>query len=341
MQRCLDLAGRAEGLTYPNPLVGSVIVHQGRVIGEGYHLKAGGPHAEVLAVKSAGGSNIPLSSVLYVNLEPCSHFGRTPPCTDLIIKSGIKKVVIGTTDTSEKVSGNGIRTLIDAGTEIVKGVLEEESRWINRRFFTFHEKKRPYIILKWAESTDGFIDFKRDDTSRKRPYWITGEAERVLVHKWRSAEQSILVGATTLSADDPQLNIRAWEGVDPLRLILTSSGLVDTESALFNIPGRNIVFTHNEKLQIRGTEIIRIDRERDSSRQVAEFLFSEGIQSVIVEGGAQVLNHFISTGLWDEARIFYGKESFHEGVRAPYIKGLTISKKIYSNSILKIIENKA
>jgi diaminohydroxyphosphoribosylaminopyrimidine deaminase/5-amino-6-(5-phosphoribosylamino)uracil reductase len=149
------------------------------------------------------------------------------------------------------------------------------------------------------------------------------------------------VGATTLSADDPQLNIRAWEGVDPLRLILTSSGLVDTESALFNIPGRNIVFTHNEKLQIRGTEIIRIDRERDSSRQVAEFLFSEGIQSVIVEGGAQVLNHFISTGLWDEARIFYGKESFHEGVRAPYIKGLTISKKIYSNSILKIIENKA
>jgi diaminohydroxyphosphoribosylaminopyrimidine deaminase/5-amino-6-(5-phosphoribosylamino)uracil reductase len=227
MQRCLDLAGRAEGLTYPNPLVGSVIVHQGRVIGEGYHLKAGGPHAEVLAVKSAGGSNIPLSSVLYVNLEPCSHFGRTPPCTDLIIKSGIKKVVIGTTDTSEKVSGNGIRTLIDAGTEIVKGVLEEESRWINRRFFTFHEKKRPYIILKWAESTDGFIDFKRDDTSRKRPYWITGEAERVLVHKWRSAEQSILVGATTLSADDPQLNIRAWEGVDPLRLILTSSEIAD------------------------------------------------------------------------------------------------------------------
>ncbi|HOP59227.1 MAG TPA: bifunctional diaminohydroxyphosphoribosylaminopyrimidine deaminase/5-amino-6-(5-phosphoribosylamino)uracil reductase RibD [Bacteroidales bacterium] len=341
MRRCLDLAGRAEGLTYPNPLVGSVIVHQGRIIGEGYHLKAGGPHAEVCAVRSAGGSDIPLSSVLYVNLEPCSHFGRTPPCTDLIIRSGIKKVIIGTTDTSEKVSGNGIRTLAEAGVEVITGVLEKESRWINRRFFTFHEKKRPYIILKWAESADGFIDFRRDDTSRKRPYWISGEAERVLVHKWRADEQSILIGAKTLSADDPRLNIRAWAGEDPLRLVLSSSGLVDTGSALFNIPGRNIVFTHNDKLQIRGTEIIILNREQDSSRQIAAFLFSEGIQSLIVEGGAQVLNHFISTGLWDEARIFYGKESFHEGVKAPYIKGLTISEKIYSNSILKIIENKA
>ncbi len=177
MQRCLDLASKSEGRTYPNPLVGSVIVHNGRIIGEGYHLKAGEPHAEVVAINSVNEKELLSSSTLYVNLEPCSHFGKTPPCSDLIISRSIKKVVIGTTDTSEKVSGKGIAKLKESGCEVITGVLEEKCRWINRRFFTFHEKKRPYIILKWAQSADGFLDAERSKDHIRKPLWITGNSE--------------------------------------------------------------------------------------------------------------------------------------------------------------------
>ncbi|MCU0472745.1 MAG: bifunctional diaminohydroxyphosphoribosylaminopyrimidine deaminase/5-amino-6-(5-phosphoribosylamino)uracil reductase RibD [Bacteroidales bacterium] len=339
MQRCLDLAQKAEGMTRPNPMVGSVIVHGGLIIGEGYHMNAGGPHAEVNAIKSVRDKSLLGSSALYVNLEPCSHFGKTPPCSDLIISSGIRKVIIGTKDTSEKISGQGIAMLKKAGLDVSTGVLEEKCRSINRRFFTFNEKKRPYIVLKWAQSADGFLDIERGKGIKQRPTWITGGAERVLVHKWRAAEQAILAGAGTIRADDPQLTVRDWTGENPLRLILSSSGRIEEESMLFKIDGTNIVFTHNDGTKVAGAVTVKMDYIRGSSLQVAEYLYSIGIQSLMVEGGAKVLDHFIKTDFWDEARIFYGEEDFKHGIRAPVADGRILSRKKFSHSSLEVILN--
>jgi diaminohydroxyphosphoribosylaminopyrimidine deaminase/5-amino-6-(5-phosphoribosylamino)uracil reductase len=312
MKRCLELACRSEGRTYPNPMVGSVIVYEGLIIGEGYHLKAGEPHAEVNAINSVLDKNMLKSATLYVNLEPCAHHGKTPPCTDLIISSGIRRVVAGTIDTSEKVSGRGVAKLKESGCEVITGVLEEDCRWINRRFFTFHEKKRPYIILKWAQSGDGFIDIERKKNRIREPKWITGNAERVLVHRWRASEQSILAGAGTIRTDNPKLNVRDWTGKDPLRLILSSSGKLNSNSSLFGTNGINIVFTHNADAKIKNSVIVKLDEKSSSSVQIADYLYSTGIQSVLIEGGAKVISHFISSGLWDEARIFSGKENFEK-----------------------------
>jgi diaminohydroxyphosphoribosylaminopyrimidine deaminase/5-amino-6-(5-phosphoribosylamino)uracil reductase len=192
MRRCRELASKAEGLTYPNPMVGSVIVHDRKIIGEGYHLKAGEPHAEVNAINSVSDKAKLKSSALYVNLEPCSHFGKTPPCADFIISKSIPRVIIGTVDTSERISGQGLIRLRDAGCEVVSGVLEDECRRLNRRFFTFHEKRRPYIILKWAQSADGYLDISRSEDHKIEPTWITGKSERVLVHKWRHLNRQFL-----------------------------------------------------------------------------------------------------------------------------------------------------
>ncbi len=339
MKRCLELADKAQGFTYPNPVVGCVIVNDGIIIGEGYHLKAGGPHAEVNAINSVTDRELLKSSVLYVNLEPCSHFGKTPPCADLIIGSGIKKVIIGAKDTSANVAGKGIQKLIDAGCEVITGVLENESRWVNRRFFTFHEKKRPYIILKWAQSADGFIDFRRDEQSGQKPAWITGEAERVLVHKWRSSEQLIMAGALTIKKDDPRLNVREWAGADPVRAILSGSGDLGPDRNVFRMPGRNLVFTYKGELKLKGATAVTLNREMISAKQIADHLFKEGIQSMFIEGGYKVLDHFISTGFWDEARIFYGKDLYVDGVPAPSIKGEVISIEEFSRSTLKVVVN--
>jgi diaminohydroxyphosphoribosylaminopyrimidine deaminase/5-amino-6-(5-phosphoribosylamino)uracil reductase len=341
MRRCLDLAEKAGGMTYPNPVVGSVIVHDGLIIGEGYHLKAGSHHAEVNAINSVRDKKLLPASTLYVNLEPCSHFGTTPPCADLIISSGIKKVVIGTPDTSDKVSGRGIAKLREAGCIVFTGVLENESRWINRRFFTFVEEKRPYIILKWAQSADGFLDYIRDKSNERKPAWITGNAEKVLVHRWRAREQAILAGAGTVRADNPLLNVRDWAGKDPARVILSSSGLIDSESAVFGPGGENIVFTHNTSAQFANSFIVKLDIRRKSVPQIAEYLFNAGIQSLIIEGGADVLRQLISEDLWDEARIFYGMARFKDGIKAPVLNGKTISQVKYSRSSLDIILNKA
>jgi diaminohydroxyphosphoribosylaminopyrimidine deaminase/5-amino-6-(5-phosphoribosylamino)uracil reductase len=339
MNRCLELASKSEGRTYPNPLVGSVIVHEGLIIGEGYHHKAGEPHAEVNAINSVKDKNLLKSATLYVNLEPCPHHGKTPPCTELIISKGIRRVVIGTIDTSEKVSGKGITMLKESGCEVVTGVLEENCRWINRRFFTFHEKKRPYIILKWAESADGFLNAERSKDHIREPLWITGQAEKVLVHRWRASEQSILAGAGTVRADDPKLNVRDWTGNDPLRLILSSSGDLDSRSALFRTNGINIVFTHNADAKIANAVMVKLNDNRSSSLQIADYLYSTGIQSVLIEGGAKVLNHFISSGLWDEARIFYGKDYFEKGIKAPLIEGKNLSRVFFSRSSMEVILN--
>lgn len=339
--RCIELAGRAQGFTYPNPVVGCVIVHDGVIIGEGYHLKAGGPHAEEIAISCVKNRDLLGSSVLYVNLEPCSHFGRRPPCADLIISSGIRKIVIGTADTSSKVSGKGILKLKNAGCEVVTGVLEQKCRWLNRRFFTFNEKRRPYIILKWAQSIDGYIDRKRNIKKDMNPSRITGKAERVLVHKWRAEEQSILVGAGTVRADNPELTVRDWSGNNPLRLVLSRSGNLGKNKPVFRTNGTNIVFINSGYAKIPGSDVVKLENDRESSLQIAEYLFNSDIQSMIVEGGAEVLSHFIYNSLWDEARIFYGNDPLGEGVKAPEIKGRVISQSKLISSSLKVILNES
>jgi diaminohydroxyphosphoribosylaminopyrimidine deaminase/5-amino-6-(5-phosphoribosylamino)uracil reductase len=336
MRRCIELASGGEGFTRPNPLVGSVIVHDGEIIGEGYHLKAGQAHAEVIAIKSVTDRLRLKSSTIYVNLEPCSHFGKTPPCADLIIETGIPRVVIGAEDSNEKVSGGGIRKLLAAGCEVRTGVLERECRMLNKRFFTFHEKKRPYIILKWAQSADGFLDADRSPGYIPRPRWITGKPERILVHKWRAAEEAILVGAGTVRADAPKLDVREWKGANPVKLILSSSGNIDHQSTLFNTKSKVIVFTHEKDIVIPGVMTRLLRRDEPSSLQIADFLYTEGIQSLFIEGGGEVLNHFIESGLWDEARIFTGNDFFRSGVQAPGLDGFLSSKTEFAESKLEI-----
>jgi len=339
MKRCLELAGKAEGLTYPNPLVGAVVVNNGYIVGEGYHIKAGGPHAEVHAIRSVADKSLLEASTLYVSLEPCSHFGKTPPCTDLLIEMKIPRIVIGTIDTSSKVSGSGIKKLVSGGREVIKGVLEEECRWVNRRFFTYNEKRRPYIILKWAQSADGLIDLMRPVGSDTGPYWITGNSERVLVHRWRSQEQSILVGAGTIRTDKPALNVRDWSGNNPVRLILSGSGNLDKYIAKSETNEEIISFTYNTKTTMGNIRMVLLEKNRPASIQIAEFLYENGIQSLFIEGGAQTLTHFIETGLWDEARIFTGTRNFREGVRAPLIEGRIINRSKYGTSSLEVLVN--
>lgn len=340
MQRCLELASKAEGMTYPNPMVGSVIVHDGEIIGEGYHMKAGGPHAEVMAINSVKNKKLLASSTIYVNLEPCSHFGKTPPCADLIISHKIPEVVIGTKDTSDKVSGQGLSKLQAAGCKVILGVAEDECRRINKRFFTFHEKKRPYVILKWAQSADGFIDLKREKNAKIGPHWIIGKSERILVHKWRAAEQTILAGGQTVRTDNPQLNVRDWKGNSPVRLILTGSGSLPADLAMNKLIGSNVIFSFfPEKINMPGTVVVKLNNREPSAVQILDYLYKWGIQSLFIEGGAKVFSHFISFGLWDEARIFHGDLIYNEGVKAPEIEGEFFLKTKFSNSTLEILIN--
>jgi diaminohydroxyphosphoribosylaminopyrimidine deaminase/5-amino-6-(5-phosphoribosylamino)uracil reductase len=340
MQRCIELALKSEGMTYPNPMVGSVIVHEGEIIGEGYHLKAGGPHAEVIAIGSVKNRELLASSAMYVNLEPCSHFGKTPPCVDLIISHKIPVVVVGTTDTSDKVSGKGLSRLREAGCKVIPGVAEDQCRMINKRFFSFHEKRRPYIILKWAQSADGFMDIKRENGKKAGPGWITGKSERILVHKWRAEEQAILVGAETVRTDDPLLNVREWKGNNPVRLILSGSGIIQKEPAMSKLTGSQVIFSFfPEKINLPGSVVVKLNNHESPAVQILDYLFRQGIQSLFIEGGARVLEHFIYLDLWDEARIFYGDPVYKEGVRAPEIGGKLLLKTKFSRSKLEILLN--
>ena len=339
MQRCLDLAVRAEGMTYPNPMVGSVVVHEGVIIGEGYHFKAGKSHAEVIAINSVSDKSLLSKSTLYVSLEPCSHSGKTPPCADFIIANNIPRVVIGTTDTSSKVSGNGISRLKASGCDVIYGVLEKECRIINRRFFTFHEKNRPYITLKWAQSADGYIDIKRTGDPTAEPNWITGKSERVLVHKWRASEQSILVGAETIRTDHPRLDVRYWKGNNPVRIILSKSGDLKNYFAENETNGIVFAFTGYSEAFQGGAKRITLIENIPSSFQVIKYLYDADIQSLFIEGGAEVLTHFIENGLWDEARIFTGMVNFNDGVKAPAISGRIRSEESFEKSRLKVLMN--
>lgn len=339
MQRCIELAGRGLGYTWPNPLVGSVIVKDSMIIGEGYHIKAGGPHAEVVAIESVADRSLLKGATLYVSLEPCSHYGRTPPCTDKIIASGIRRVVIGTTDTSSRVSGRGIEALRNAGCEVSSGVCEGEARWVNRRYFTYIEKERPYVILKWAMSNDGYIDTERPPGMLLKPYWITGMTERILVHRWRSSEQVILVGGATVRADDPVLNVRYWGGIDPVKVIVSKTGQVDSRSKVFS-GGKALLFTAARDLSVPGAEIINIDCSGDElPALLLGLLHDMGYQSVFIEGGRKIHDVFIASGLWDEARIFSGNINWGRGLAAPRITGRITHTAGFVTSSLKVLIN--
>jgi diaminohydroxyphosphoribosylaminopyrimidine deaminase/5-amino-6-(5-phosphoribosylamino)uracil reductase len=318
INRCIELAENGLGTTYPNPLVGSVIVYDGKIIGEGWHKKAGEPHAEVNAINSVKDKSLLNKSTIYVSLEPCSHFGKTPPCCDLIIKNGIPNVVIGTVDPNEKVAGNGIKKLSEAGINVTVGILETQCNELNKRFFTFHDKKRPYIILKWAESKDGFIAPLQK--LEKKPVWITNQYSRQLVHKWRSEEQAILVGTQTVIDDNPKLDVRDWTGNNPTRVVLDQNNRISNEHHLFDSNVKTIVFSKLKPTVEKENIIFEvIDFKQNIAKQIAETLYKHQIQCVIIEGGGQTLQTFIDSNLWDEARIFIGNTLIREGIKAPIL----------------------
>ncbi|HKJ43309.1 MAG TPA: bifunctional diaminohydroxyphosphoribosylaminopyrimidine deaminase/5-amino-6-(5-phosphoribosylamino)uracil reductase RibD [Sunxiuqinia sp.] len=317
MNRCLELARLGAGDAAPNPMVGSVIVHDGKIIGEGYHRRCGGPHAEVNAVNSVKNKALLKSSTMYVSLEPCAHYGKTPPCSDLIIKHQIPHVVMGSVDPFAEVAGRGIEKMKRAGIKVEVGILEKECLWLNRRFFTFHEKKRPYILLKWAQTLDGFIDVDRSHVAATQPTWISNELSRRQVHKQRTEEAAILIGTNTALKDNPSLTVRAWDGNQPLRLVLDRENRLPENLHLKDGTVPTIVFTTKEVPSKPNLEFVQLDFHSNILPQLLQFLHSRDVQSVVVEGGYHVLQSFLDEGFWDEAHVFIGNTVFVEGVRAP------------------------
>lgn len=342
MQRCLELAEKGLGFVAPNPLVGSVITNDnGLIIGEGYHHEYGGPHAEVNAINAVKNPGELKSSTIYVNLEPCSHYGKTPPCSDLIIEKGIPRVVIGCKDPFAEVSGSGIKKLVDAGCDVKSGVLEKESKKLNKRFFTFHQKKRPYVILKWAQTIDGFIDIARGHGHKARPTWITHENTRSLVHKWRSEEAAIMVGTQTAVKDNPTLNVRDWSGKNPTRVVIDENLALAQNLNIFNNEAKTIVYTAKEvNLKQNNIIYLHLDFTQNIIPLILNDLYKKQEQSVIIEGGRELLTSFIRSDLWDEARFFVGNQTFGKGVKAPEITGEIYSQQLIGDDRLVVLTNK-
>ncbi len=321
MQRCLLLAAMGAGNVAPNPMVGAVLVYNGRVIGEGYHQHYGQAHAEVNCLNSvaAGDADLIFKSTLYVSLEPCAHFGKTPPCADLIINHKIPQVVIGCRDSFAEVDGKGIEKLKTAGVDLTVGILEKECRELNKRFFTFHEKQRPYIILKWAQSSDGKIAGRGSER-----ILISNEITNRLVHKWRSEAAAILVGTNTALLDDPALTTRLWPGKNPLRLVIDNDLKLPSHLKLFDRSVRTIVFNNIKQEDTGNLSYYKVDPEDNTLPQVVAALHKMQVQSVIVEGGAQLLQSFIDIGLWDEARVITNTTlTIQDGLAAPGLKNFT------------------
>jgi len=331
-QRCLELAQKGLGLVAPNPLVGALLVSGDKIIGEGYHAIFGGPHAEVNAINSVTDKSLLKSATLYVNLEPCAHFGKTPPCADLIIENNIPQVVIGQKDPYVEVAGKGIDRLKSAGIDVKVGFLENEYKFLNRRFLTFHEKNRPYVILKWAETSDGFIDDERKP-GLSRPAWIAGELARPLVHKWRSEEQAILVGTNTALIDNPMLNVRDWSGKNPIRMVIDRTLRLPKNLNLFDKSQATIIFTEKSHENETNLEYYKIDFNRIIN-DIFRSCYSRKIQSIIVEGGAQLLNTFIQSGNWDEARVFKSNIYFGKGVKAPLFSSIPDAQSRIESAVL-------
>ena len=322
MLRAIEVARLGMGNVSPNPMVGCVIVHNDVIIGEGYHREYGKPHAEVNAINSVKSKESLKESTLYVTLEPCSHHGKTPPCSDLILKHRIPNVIVGTIDPFAQVAGRGIEKLRNGGCQVVQGYLEDKCIELNRRFFTFHQKKRPYIILKWAQTADGFIDIDRSHEHFGQPTWITNDLSRIAVHKMRADELAILVGTNTARKDNPSLTVREWSGRPPLRLLIDKDLKLSAGLALFDQSVPTIVYTSREVSDKINLEFKRILFNGNELDQILTDLHERGVLSLIVEGGQMLLNSFINRDIWDEARVFIGKCNFHNGVKAPVFEAL-------------------
>lgn len=338
MRRCLFLAQKGLGLTYPNPMVGCVIVYKREIIGEGWHKKAGTAHAEVLAIKNVKDKSLLKHSTIYINLEPCAHFGKTPPCVDLILKHKIPRVVIASKDPDKRVAGKGIEKLKESKCEVKLGVLSEEADFLNRRFYTFHQKQRPYIILKWAQTNDHFISPKIKD--KGSIFWITGALAQQRAHQWRSEENAILVGVQTIIDDNPSLTTRHWKGNHPFRFVIDPHNRIPKDSKIMS-DGFNSYLLNRVKVKNNFKQIEYIKTSFNSTETILETIHKKDIQSIIVEGGARTLKYFLSEKLWDEIRILENSKKIENGVGAPKVSHLVTKKEVLDqDSIYYYFANK-
>lgn len=319
MARCLYLAGLGRSFTSPNPMVGAVIVHQQKIIGEGFHKRYGEAHAEPNAIQSVRDKSLLKESTLYVSLEPCSHYGKTPPCADLIVRMGIPHVVIATLDPNPKVAGRGVEILRKAGIEVEIGILEKEARELNKRFFSLQEKQRPYIILKWAQTSNGFMDVIRSDYHTP-PLHISNAVTQQLTHKMRAENMAIMVGTNTVMLDNPALTLRLWHGRSPIRLAIDRKGIVGHHFQLKNGKVSTYIFTENDKKNEFNLEYPKISDKKNNLKEILYYLYKKNIHSVLVEGGATLLNSLIEEGCWDEANIETAPFTVNNGIKAPILR---------------------
>jgi len=333
MQRAMELAGLGLGTVSPNPLVGCVIVHNDRIIGEGWHQQYGGPHAEVNAIQSVKDTALLTASTVYVNLEPCSHFGKTPPCADLLVSKRVKRVVISNKDPNPKVAGSGLEKLRAAGIEVTEGVLQKEGRWLNRRFFTNMEQGIPYVILKWAETTDGKIA-----AVGPVPSWISNIYSRQRVHQWRTEEDAVLVGSRTAEIDNPLLTVREWSGRNPVRIVIDPSLRLRETLHLFDGSQPTLRFNRIRENGGSNPELVKLE-DNDLIPGILKNLHQRNIGSVIVEGGSQTLGSFISGNFWHEARIFRSRNELGQGFPAPQINGDQVGEDDVSGDTLIVLTN--
>ena len=331
MKRCIDLASKGIGYTYPNPLVGSVIVHNNKIIGEGYHAKYGESHAEVNAINNVANKELLRESTLYVNLEPCNHHGKTPPCTEAIIKNNIKRIVIGSRDPNRLVNGSGIDKLKSSGCDVVVGVMEVECSDLNKRFFKYHKQKRPYIILKWAESRDGFISPLKSNQSQRKVNWISGEDSKKLTHKWRSEEHSILVGVQTIIDDNPLLTTRFVDGKNPIRFVLDPNSRIPLDSKVLSEASKTIILSKQENNLIPN---YTKSSNFENIQLIIGSLYDMKIQSVLIEGGTKTINHFLNNDSWDSIRVFKSNKNLTHGIKSPNVDFTKFSKSDIGNDIL-------
>ena len=318
MQRALALAQHGRLHVSPNPMVGCVIVYEDKIIGEGYHTQYGKPHAEVNAINSVKNKELLKESTLYVTLEPCSHHGKTPPCADLLVQYNIPRVYIAASDPNPKVAGKGIEKLKANGCIVEVGLLEKESIALNKRFFCFHQKQRPYIILKWAQTLDGYMDSNERKTQNRKNYWITNDVLRIKTHQWRAEEGAIFVGANTLLNDNPQLNVRYFAGKNPVRITLADRNLRENLH-FFDNTQESIVFNYEKEEKISRTYFCKLPKGENAEKAMMQKLYELNIQSVLIEGGQRTLQGFLDLHLWDEARVLVGNKQFGTGLPAPSI----------------------
>jgi len=339
MKHCLELARKGAGQVAPNPMVGCVVVHNGKIVGEGFHEKYGEAHAEVNAIRAVKNQDLLKESTLYVTLEPCAHHGKTPPCSDLIVYKQIPKVVIGTIDPFAEVAGKGIEKMKRAGIDVSLGILENECRELNKRFFTFHQKKRPYIFLKWAQTLDGFIDIDRTEEYFGEPTWITGPEALLRVHQIRAEENAIMIGTNTAEKDDPTLTVRHCKGTNPLRIVLDRNLRLSSDLKIFNTESDTIIINSVKNEKRANLEFVHVDYSKNILPQIMETLYQKEKLSLIVEGGHSLLQSFIDSGLWDEAHVYTGEKKFSKGIQAPEIKIPPQQREKIGNDVLEIFRN--